>query len=280
MTNTSLELSKIDALRPLARLVRHIQAAATSAPDFVIAGAQARDLLLKYGAGVETGRQTADVDFAFRVSSWDRFQELRRELIRSGDFMEVPKSAHKLLFRGALQVDIVPFGDIETRDRTIAWPPDRDFVMSVFGFREVFDSAVSVSLPEGVSAKVVSLPALALLKIEAWRERRVREPGKDAYDILLILRNYLDAGNSERLYSEFPKLLEDPDFDYARAGAYLLGNDIAKFLDREGRRRIGQVLSDEADERGRLLLVGDMRIDADAGLSLLRSLKDGFDSSG
>lgn len=59
--------------------------------------------------------------------------------------------------------------------------------MSAFGFREAFGSLIEVRLPEEQTVKVVSLPALALLKLEAWRDRHHRAPGKDAYDLRLIL---------------------------------------------------------------------------------------------
>jgi predicted nucleotidyltransferase len=279
VSNTSLDFSKIEALRPLARLVGRIQDCSSGTPPFVIAGAQARDLLLKYGYDIDTGRQTADVDFAFRVSSWDEFEKLRKALVESGDFVTT-KSLHKLRFRGKIEVDILPFGEsIERGDRTIAWPPEEDFVMSSFGFREAFDSSLSLALPEDVKAKVVSVPGLALLKLVAWSDRRLRVPGKDAHDLLLIIRNYLDVGNSDRLHSEFTALLEEPDFDYENAGAYILGCDIAAFLDEAGRQRVGEILDQEARTDGRLRLVGDMRIEADRGVALLTRLRRGFEQA-
>ncbi|WP_408434244.1 hypothetical protein [Paraburkholderia fungorum] len=39
----------------------------------------------------------------------------------------------------------------------------------------------------------MSLPALAFLKLVAWHDRRARG-NKDAFDLLLILPNYLEAG--------------------------------------------------------------------------------------
>ena len=56
--------------------------------------------------------------------------------------------------------------------------------------------------------QVVNLSGLALLKLAAWVDRWRTQPGKDAYDLALILRYYMEAGNSERLYSEGAKLLE------------------------------------------------------------------------
>jgi predicted nucleotidyltransferase len=47
---------------------------------------------------------------------------------------------------------------------------------------------------------------------------------------MLILQNYLDTGNSERLYGEAVQLLEDPGFDYEYAGAWLAGKDAADII--------------------------------------------------
>jgi predicted nucleotidyltransferase len=273
-----LDFSKIDDLKPLSRLVRRIQTATESRIPFVIVGAQARDLLLKHAHGIETGRQTADVDFAFQVASWEQFLELRERLIEGGDFTAVKGKLHKLLFGGKLEVDFVPFGPIETPSRTIAWPPDQDMVMSVFGFREGLGPSIEARLPEETSANVVSLPGLALLKVEAWRERRLRSPGKDAHDIKLILTRYLYAGNQDRLYDEFKMLLEDPLFDYSTAGAYALGHDIGAILDDEGRARVLKIMDAESDPDGKLLLVGDMRMDSSKGIELLGQLGAGLKS--
>jgi len=97
--------------------------------------------------------------------------------------------------------------------------------MVVLGFREAMEAAVAVKLPGGMEVAVASLPALALLKLFAWADRRYTQPGKDAGDLWLLLRNYLDAGNRERLYDEARHLFEAPDYDDDLAGAWLLGSD-------------------------------------------------------
>jgi predicted nucleotidyltransferase len=269
-----LDFSRIDDLKPLARLVSRIKAACPDS-NFVIAGAQARDLLLKHAHAIETFRRTSDVDFAFRVGSWEEFSRLREALLGSGDFAEFPKKFHKLLFRGVLEVDVVPFGAIERADRTIEWPPEGDLVMSTFGFRETFGSIIDVRLPEDEVAKVVTLAGLALLKLEAWKDRRYREPGKDAHDLKLILSNYLQAGNEHRIYEEFEDLLTE-EFDYRLAGAYVLGADIAAFLDPAGRDRVAALLEREADGDGKLSLVTDMKLEIEDGVRLVSALREGF----
>ena len=85
--------------------------------------------------------------------------------------------------------------------------------MTVVGYREALASAIEVKLPENERVLVVSLPMLAVLKMVAWSERHASAPRKDAADLLLILKNYLDAGNQKRLYEEAAQLLEDSNFD-------------------------------------------------------------------
>ncbi|MGB5080474.1 MAG: nucleotidyl transferase AbiEii/AbiGii toxin family protein, partial [Burkholderiales bacterium] len=229
----SLDLSQRIELRLFAAAVHEVSRAASDAP-FFLAGALARDVLLQYAHGIDTGRQTADVDLALAMENWRRYEALRADLIRSGQFAAVPAAIHKLRFRGSLEVDFLPFGPIERADRTIAWPPDGAFVMTTFGFREMHTATISVALPDGAQVQVASLPALALLKLVAWANRRLTEPGKDAHDLKLILRHYLDAGNADRLHTEGAELLQSADFDYETAGAWLLGKDMAHLLDAEG----------------------------------------------
>ena len=273
---TSPDLSQKTELRLLSALVKQIDTAVARTP-YLLAGAMARDLLLVYAHGIPNKRATTDVDLAFLVESWKEFEALRQRLLAKDDFAEVPsKGIHKLRFRRELEVDILPFGGVENPDRTIALPPDNAFVMTMFGFKEALESTVTVILPDDARVQVVSLPALAILKLSAWAERRLREPGKDAHDLLLIVRNYLDAGNLDRMYEEYPEAGGSP-FDYESAGAWLLGKDMARLLDEAGRSRLAPMIADEADELGKLRLVGDMmRGDPERALALLAALDEGF----
>lgn len=273
---TSLDFSQKTDLQLLGALVKLVSAAAAGMP-FLMAGAMARDLLLVHAHEIRSNRATEDVDLAFLVQNWDDFETVRRKLIASGEFSEIPrKGIHKLRFRRTLEVDILPFGGIERPDRSIILPPDNAFEMSMFGFKEALGSTVTVVLPDDAQVQVVSLPALAILKFSAWSERRLREPGKDAYDLLLIIKNYANANNGDRLYYESPYLAGSPS-DYEAAGAWLLGKDMAQLLDETGRERLARIIADEADEAGQLRLVGDMmRDDPDRALALLAALEDGF----
>jgi predicted nucleotidyltransferase len=109
-------------------------------------------------------------------------------------------------------------------------------------------------VPEGVSVQVPSIPALVILKIAAWQDRKYTHPGRDAPDLLLYLRSYMDCGNLERAAEKHADLFEADDFDHAEAGVRLIARDVAALLDQSAIERLLVTLVPEADEDGPLLL--------------------------
>jgi predicted nucleotidyltransferase len=91
--------------------------------------------------------------------------------------------------------------------------------MQMVGYREARATALEVLLPASERVQIVSLPMLAALKLLTWSERHLRQPRKDASDLLLILKHYLSPESTERLYDEAAHLLETDDFNAAAGGA-------------------------------------------------------------
>lgn len=278
MTATLLDFYRRSELSPHARVIADVlaDAAALEVP-VMINGAFARDLLIHYAHGIKATRQTEDVDLALAVADWPAFANLKQRLVKAGRFREVPGVQQRLRHVSDLPVDLVPFGGLETASRQVDWPPGGEFRMDAFGFREALASAWKVRLPEGVEAALVSLPALALLKLIAWQDRHYRAPKKDALDLMLIVANYLDLGNQDRLWREFPSWAEADDFDTRQAGARMLGVDITDLLDDAGRERVGKILAQQSDSDTPGLLPQEMNpFDADLARALLGSVLDGL----
>lgn len=228
-------------------------AAESLALPCLMAGAFARDLLLHYRWNIPITRGTDDLDFAMHVRSWHDFDALTMSLIENYGF-EPTAAPQRLRHASGHLVDIVPFGHIESADRTLVWPPDGNSVMDVFGFNEALISAHNILLPDACRATVVSLPALAMLKLVCWKDRHRRAPGKDAADLALILDAYLQAGNAERLYDEYALWLDEDEFDYELSGPRMLGRDVRRLVDESGATRIQLILDDQcsADLPGEL----------------------------
>jgi predicted nucleotidyltransferase len=281
-----IDLSAKPDLVWLSRLAADLHAAAPDA-RVLLAGAKARDLLLTDAHGIPAGRATEDVDIALFVEDWDAFLRQRAALIESGKFVFDGKVLHTLKYAGVggSRLDLIPFAGVEDAKRQIAWPPDGQFVMNVIGFRETYAAAIDVHLPEGQTLPVAPLPAQMLLKLAAWKDRRRQHPfGKDAHDIHLLLKNYLDAGNQERLYTEAAHLLEREDFDFEEAGAWLLGVDANRLIssgDPSGKARsfFGGLLDAEVNAGTESTLLRDMpSINPAQDLRLLKSLHSGFNA--
>jgi len=271
----SLDFSQKTDLAPLGRLLRALQTVAIPAKvEFFLMGAAARDLMLRHAHNIEPHRQTEDVDFAVMVNDWSQFEPLRTALLGSGEFSPRGAATHKLRHSSGLPLDIVPFGGIERSDRTIVWPPDYSTVFNCFGAREAFATTQWVQLPECSPVRVPSIPALTILKVVAWHDRRHSHPGKDAGDLLLYLRSYMDCGNFDRAAAEHSDLFEAEDFDHHEAGARLLGRDMALLLDESAIQRILAILVPEAEEQGSLLLARQSGLDLEQARRLVEVVCD------
>src|SRR5688572_9865164 len=115
--------------------------------SYFVCGAMARDILLHHVHGIETGRATADVDFAVAVENWEQFDNIKARLTETGRFEPAKRIAQRLHYRSGgnskgYPLDIVPFGGIENPAHSIAWPPDGNEVMSVVGYAEALANTV------------------------------------------------------------------------------------------------------------------------------------------
>src|SRR4030042_1567185 len=201
------------------------EADALKIPFFVV-GATARDLILKQGYGIEPSRLTRDIDLGIKVAGWEQFDRLTNALIATGRFATM-REPQRFRFDN-LVIDIIPFGAIGDERRRISWPPEHAVFMSVAGFDGGYESSITGRLnadPE-LDIRLPTLPGLALLKVISWADR-YPERSKDADDLVLIMQQYDQAGNLERLYDREPNLLEEEAFDTRLAGIRLLGRDMA-----------------------------------------------------
>jgi len=223
--------------------------------SFFQVGATARDTILEIGFRINGMRATRDVDIGVRISGWSEFDRLKQALLDRGHFAET-REVQRLSYHGEVLVDILPFGRIADPNHKISWPPSHDFVLSTLGFEEAYEAAqlVRVRARPPLDILVASLAGLAILKVMAWSDSP-SERNKDAHDLALIMENYLDAGNYERLLDEHRDLVSVDDFDYVKAGCRLLGRDIAKVASPETRAGIQEALRRGTSEAGGYLLV-------------------------
>ena len=234
------------------------EVAATIAVPFFVVGATARDMILGLGYGLPSKRATKDVDLGIRVASWDAFQKMKESLLACGQFKQT-ELVPRVVYQGELLVDIVPFGEIADPKGEIRWPPDEDVVMSMVGFEDAYRAALEVRVRARppLDILVASTPGLTILKLVSWADRP-EERSRDAVDLSHILEKYIDAGNHERFYNEHLDLAEVENFDYVRAGARLLGRDIARIGNSETITRVKEILAEETADQGQYRLIQAM----------------------
>lgn len=279
-------------VRELAILADIVGAIRSNAPDepLLLIGAFARDVLLEKGLGIRISRATRDIDLAIAVEDWAHFDTLRQRLVDSGEFSPAPE-LQRLHFRGC-KVDLLPFAGIERADRTIAWPPRHDIVMSTMGFREAMAHSIQVILPSDGRIQVPSPAALAALKLLSWRDRPALRQ-KDAGDLLLYIRHYASIVGLDELYEQVPDpILASTDGDNELMAAWLLGRHIGELLAaptghpaaaspafRHPRDQLLVLLGRETDPQGQLSLAAEMdHANFEQNIALLGWVRKGLES--
>lgn len=255
--------------------------------DYLLIGAQARELLLYHVHDRPQGRATADIDIVVMVEDWARYAALKDKLLRASDRVQPDREPHRLRYRvipsgleGALwqyRIDIIPFGGVEHPPGEIQWPPDAEVRMNLAGCKEAWATAVTVAVSEGLSVRCASMPALTLLKLMAWGDRGA-DTSRDAEDLLNILREYRGAGNEERIYDELPEaLLEALGYDPDLMAAALLGQDIRILASPDSLARALALLS-EPESRRRLLgaMLRAAPYAEDRTIQLVKALREGM----
>jgi predicted nucleotidyltransferase len=251
MSGSSVIL-RIDRSRPVDPVTREIlqivdRTLESAEIPYMLVGATARDLLLHHVHGLQITRATYDLDFAILVSSWDHFTKAKRLLLSIPGFEDKQRAVGRIYYMAPgmtfrTVIDVIPFGELETPDGTIEWPPDAGTVMNVAAFADVFNNTVKVQIEPGIIIPVSPLAGLMILKLFAWLDRR---DDKDISDLLRLMETYADAGNQDRLFEEEEEELGRLGFDAILAGAFLLGKDAYRMTKAASRNRLAEALKDD-----------------------------------
>lgn len=204
-----IDLAYLEALEEVDFKLRSIS------QEYMLVGALARDLNLLSLTGVLPQRATRDIDIAMDVDSMDAYT------VATESLGEPTQTEHRFFVKG-IEVDVVPFGAIQ-QGFTVEFS---DSVLDVSGFSEAFRSSVSFRLSDSLTVKCVSLPMLLVLKILAWRDRRLHTI-KDADDIRTILESVDLTDFSGDSYPD-ETALKLVDYDLSTVSSVLMGMEAAE----------------------------------------------------
>ncbi len=196
--------------------------------DYYVIGATARDLVLHNVYNIQPSRKTSDLDIAIAITDWGQFDAIVELLPREVNFSKDKSQLQRFLYKDLFKIDIVPFGSIANESGFIYWQSAGERRMSVVGFRQMAEFALTVRIDDGLPIKVASLPGVFVLKLSAWKDRHL-ENNKDAYDMALLIGNYYEI-HIERIAYEHFDILEDDDFDDFIAGGKLMIRDVKEML--------------------------------------------------
>ncbi|MBN1669681.1 MAG: nucleotidyl transferase AbiEii/AbiGii toxin family protein [Kiritimatiellae bacterium] len=251
----------------------------------LLVGASARDILFWNRHGREPGRATMDLDICVQVPNWASLAALGDVLRRHG--FTNPEEAHAERFldeETGQQVDILPFGEIAEDGRTVVWPQDGS-LWNVVGLRDAFERALRLEVHDGggsLRLRLISVPALVLLKTVAVHDRPQRRFKRDGTDIAFVMANYLEIGNTARLRrAPHDGIMQQVDGDLSLAAAVLIGRDIGALSSRDTREYVLGLLEAEVTSASRCHLARGLqrslcRGDFTRARNHLRCLADGL----
>ena len=97
MTNSWLELKH--PLEPhLVRLLGDLDdVLKIQGVPYLLSGAMAREILLHYGHGCASGRETTDMDFGVTVRDWKAYEAIKAALVACGRFRLDTREAQRVI---------------------------------------------------------------------------------------------------------------------------------------------------------------------------------------
>ncbi len=179
-------------------------------------------------------RDTKDIDFAVAVD----MPEIPGDLERCFGWKRDAKQLQRFTARNGLLVDLVPTGRNLLDAGSIEWSDGR--IMNLSGFDLAFEQSTHVSVADDLTVDLPSAPALALLKMQAWLDRRART-NRDIRDLAHLFETYVREDDERRWTGGV-----DVEIEFTEAGAFLIGIDMAKIC-KERHRDIVTSFFDELD---------------------------------
>lgn len=245
--------------------------------DFFGVGALARNIW--YVQNEESPRGTKDIDFGVYVANEEVYHQLHTKLIEDYKYTTATSNAFCLISPQGVQVDLLPFGEIENDGKVIIEGTGLTSI-NLEGFKEVFEYGTTEAIVENDTFKVCSMPAVVLLKLIAFDDRPENRP-KDPIDINSILLYYPQIETDLIYYEEYVFLYEDDKKTFQEIGIEVLGFEISKIIvaNEALKNRVLNILNKALNLKSKLaeLMIQDAEKETiKMKLGLLQSLQSGI----
>lgn len=226
--------------------------------DFYLVGAIARDIHLSANEQLISTRSTKDVYLAITINDEGQYNQVKAELVETGLFEAHETEAIKLLYKNSVEVDLLPFGDIEQPNRNVTLT-DPAFVLNMPGLAEIYPFVEDFYLGNGRIIKVCTMEGIVLLKLIANNDSPQRT--KDIADIEHIIQCYFELYDDDiyMVHYEILDLYDTNNTDYIQlVCARLIGRKMKRMLEGSPKlaQRIIAILSKRETARWQAMLEG------------------------
>ena len=226
--------------------------------DFYLVGAIARDIHLSTNEELSSARATKDVDLAITINDEGQYNEVKAALVDTDLFEAHETETIKLIYKKSIEVDLLPFGQIEQPNRNVTLT-DPTFVLNMPGFTEIYPFVKDFELANGQIIKVCTMEGIVLLKLIANNDRPQRT--KDITDIEHIIQSYFDLYDDDiyLVHYDIMELYDTANSDYIRlVCARLIGRKMKIMLEDSPKlaQRIIEILAKRETARWLAMLAG------------------------
>lgn len=199
--------------------------------DFYLVGAVARDLWMSAINNIPPSRITGDIDFAVFINDKGTYDNLKKYLIEIEGFSPYKGNSFVLVWKGFIQVDLLPFGEIKDKNDAVSIEDSGLTSLNMPGFKEIYDDGLPVvELEEIHKFKFCTLPGIVILKLMAWQDRpEIRRD--DIKDMSNILKHFFDM-YADEIFENHNDLFGANDFELHLIAARVMGREMNKIAKR------------------------------------------------
>ena len=199
------------------------QAFNTLGINYYMIGAFARQI--RYDQAGIPYRATKDIDYAILIGSSNEYQKVKDHLIIHAKYIETRENAFVLISPEGIQVDILPFGEIEN-DGNVSIIGTGMTSISVDGMKEVFETGTEeIMIETGNTFKIATLPGIILLKLVAYDDRPEQRQ-RDAIDIGNIIMHFFNLNDT--IIYDFHNDLFEQERNLENISAIVIGREMKK----------------------------------------------------
>lgn len=180
---------------------------------------------------IPPSRITGDIDFAIFINDKGTYDNLKKYLIEEEGFSPYKGNAFVLVWKGFIQVDLLPFGEIKDKNDAVSIQDSGLTSLNMPGFKEIYDAGLPVvELEEIHKFKFCTLPGIVILKLMAWQDRpEIRRD--DIKDMSNILKHFFDM-YADEIFENHNDLFGGNDFELHLIAARVMGREMNKIAKR------------------------------------------------